>query len=126
MRNERDVELLEGRQIGKGPTADLSAALRWLREAQDFTREEVAAGAGLDPDTVTALEEGRRGPTLWELGSLLEAMDADLVGLGVVHELLRLTTLAEIHTLLGSGSLAREARESAILLRMLLELVREG
>lgn len=110
---------------GRGPTTDLGAALTWLREAQEMSREEIAAGAGLDPAVVEAIEQGHRAPDLWQLGGLLEALDADLVGLGLVRELVHTATLLEIRTLLGHGAAARAVREGVVAMWLLLGLARE-
>jgi predicted ATPase/DNA-binding XRE family transcriptional regulator len=66
-------------------TSSFAATLRGLREARSLTQQELAAGAGLSVDAVSALERGRRTQpqphTVRALASALQLRDADHMAL---------------------------------------------
>lgn len=63
--------------VGLGP------ALRKLREERELTLDGVAGNAGIDPSSLSRLENGAFQPKLETLGRLLHALGADPLDLGL-------------------------------------------
>jgi transcriptional regulator with XRE-family HTH domain len=59
----------------------LGQRIRRLREAKNWTQEELAAECVLDRSYVSGLETGRRNPTYLNLLKLAKTLDITLVGL---------------------------------------------
>ena len=61
----------------------LGEALRWLRDRRGLHQAEVASRAGLTPSSLSRYESGRAMPSLTRLQRLLDALDADVLQLGL-------------------------------------------
>ena len=72
-------------RIPPPPPAPFSAEIRRMREARGLTRKALSRLAGIDPSTMTRLENGERGPSQEVVVRLAEALDASL---GETHALL--------------------------------------
>lgn len=66
----RDTEVKARKSIG--------ASLKALRIEKNMTAEDVAAMVGLEPRTVTAIEDGRYFAPLEKLVDIAEALDAKI------------------------------------------------
>ena len=61
----------------------LGEALRWLRDRCVFNQAEVAKRATLTSSSLSRYESGRAMPSLTRLQRILEALDADVLQLGL-------------------------------------------
>lgn len=68
--NRRDIEVEARNNVG--------ASLKALRIERNMTAEDVAATVGLEPRTVTAIEDGRYFAPLEKLVDIAEALDAKI------------------------------------------------
>ncbi len=68
--NRRDIEVEARNNVG--------ASLKALRIERNMTAEDVAAMVGLEPRTVTAIEDGRYFAPLEKLVDIAEALDAKI------------------------------------------------
>lgn len=65
--------------------ASIGTRVRAARVAAKLSQEEVAARAGLQPETISRLENGRLSPTLTSVAALAKALGVepgDLAGFG--------------------------------------------
>jgi transcriptional regulator with XRE-family HTH domain len=61
----------------------LGEALRWLRDRRGLSQADLAQRASLTPSSLSRYESGRAMPSLERLQRLLEALDADVLQLGL-------------------------------------------
>jgi transcriptional regulator with XRE-family HTH domain len=61
----------------------LGEALRWLRDRRGLNQAEVAAKASVTASSLSRYESGRALPSLSRLQRLLNALDADVLQLGL-------------------------------------------
>ena len=59
----------------------LGARVRALREARDWSQEELAEQAGLHRTYVSAVERGVRNPTVTVMARIAAALEVSLAGL---------------------------------------------
>ena len=62
-------------------TRQLGARVRALREARDWSQEELADRAGLHRTYVSSVERGVRNPTVTVMARLASALGVSLAGL---------------------------------------------
>ena len=58
--------------------AEIGARVRWLRMAQSFTQERLAADAGVSQQYLSDLERGRRNPTVHTLEMVARALNVTI------------------------------------------------
>lgn len=61
--------------------AGIGSAIRSLRESRGLNRDRLATRIGVHPSTLSHLESGRNYPSWNSLSKILDALDADLLGL---------------------------------------------